>query len=76
MAGGGWGGQQRRRWRGLTFHIIFIIKTEFWIVGVIGGGQRRNAISKNTQPGKLTYVGNWYYYIEQRKLLKPPNMAL
>jgi hypothetical protein len=25
---------------------IFLIKTELWIVGVVGGGQRRNAISK------------------------------
>jgi hypothetical protein len=45
MAGGGGGGQQRRQWRGLTFH-IFLIKTELWIVGVVGGVQRRNTISK------------------------------
>jgi hypothetical protein len=43
--GGNEGGQQRRRWQELTFH-IFSIETEFWIVGVVGGGQRRNTISK------------------------------
>jgi hypothetical protein len=30
-------------------------------MGVVGG-----------YAGKLTYVGNWYYYFGQRKLLKPP----
>jgi hypothetical protein len=29
-------------------------------------------MQKSIQPGKLTYVGNWYYYFGQRKLLKPP----
>jgi hypothetical protein len=61
---------------GLIFH-IFLMKTEFWTLGVVGKGQRRTAISKKyIQPGKLTYVGNWYYYTGQRKLLIPPNMAL
>ncbi len=27
-------------------HVKERVKTEFWIVGVIGGGQRRNTISK------------------------------
>ena len=30
----------------------------------------------NIQPGKLTYLGIRYYEIGQRKLLKPPNVAL
>jgi hypothetical protein len=33
-------------------------------------------MQKSIQPGKLTYVGNWYYYFGQRKLLKPSTMAL
>jgi hypothetical protein len=33
-------------------------------------------MQKCIQPGKLTYVVNWYYYFGQRKLLKPPTMAL
>jgi hypothetical protein len=61
--------------KGVDFSYFLI--NEFWIMGVVGGGQRRNAISKKKiQPGKRTYVGNWYYYIWQRKLLRPPNMAL
>jgi hypothetical protein len=32
------------------------------IVSVVGKGQRRNAKRKNIQPGKLRYLGNWYYY--------------
>ncbi len=39
-------------------------------MGVIGG------YAKKYPTGKLTYVGNWYYYLGQRKLLKPPTMAL
>jgi hypothetical protein len=32
------------------------------VVGVVGRGQRKNAVNKqkNIQPGKLTYIGNWY----------------
>ena len=49
MGEDGW--QRRRRATkeavvGVDFH-IFLIKTELWIVGVVGRGQRRNAISKN-----------------------------
>jgi hypothetical protein len=33
-------------------------------------------MQKSIQPGKLTYVDNWYYYFGQRKLLKPPAMVL
>jgi hypothetical protein len=29
-------------------------ETQLSVVGVVGGGQKKN------QPGKLTYVGNWY----------------
>jgi hypothetical protein len=43
------------------------------VVGVVGRGQRRNAINKqkNIQPGKLTYIGNWYWYIGQKNAETP-----
>jgi hypothetical protein len=35
------------------------MKIEFWILGVVGKGQRRNACRKqNIKPGKLKYLGN------------------
>jgi hypothetical protein len=56
-----------RRWQGSTVHIFLIKKLIFWMLA---------DMQKSIQPGKLTYVGNWYYYFGQRKLLKPPTMAL
>jgi hypothetical protein len=32
-------------------------------------------MQKSIQPGKLTYVGNWYYYFGQRKLLWSPDLS-
>ncbi len=33
-------------------------------------------MQKSIRPGKLTYVGIWYYYFGQRKWLQPPILAL
>jgi hypothetical protein len=38
MAGGSGGGQRRRQWQGLTFH-IFLIKTELWLWVSLAGGR-------------------------------------
>jgi hypothetical protein len=44
-------------------------------VGVVGGGQRRNAISK--YPTRKAYIRRKLVLIHwAKKLLKPPNMAL
>jgi hypothetical protein len=56
MAGGSRGGQQMRQWWGLTFH-IFLIKTELWIVGVIGGAgaeEERNMQKISSQESSHT----------------------
>ncbi len=59
----------------MTFH-IFLIKTDLWIVGVVGRGQRRNAISKKN-PTRKAYICRKLVLIHwTKKLLKPPNMNM
>jgi hypothetical protein len=53
---------------------LFTLNIEAWIF--FGLWVLLADMQKSIQPGKLTYVGNWYYYFGQRKLLKPPTMAL
>jgi hypothetical protein len=74
MAGGGGGGQQRQQWPELTFH-IFLIKTELWIVGVLGGGQRRNAISKK-YPTRKAYIRRKLVLIHWAKNCSNPQIWL
>jgi hypothetical protein len=56
MAGGGGGGATKTAVARVDFFHIFSIKTEFWIVGVVGGGQRRNAISKKISNQKRSHT--------------------
>ncbi len=62
---------------------VSLMKIEFWILGVVGEGQRRNTCRKQIiQPGKLTYevLLHWAKQISQtpkyslvRKITKRPS---
>jgi hypothetical protein len=78
MAGSGWW------WRGrATKSLAARVDLSFFFnekrileSGSCWQGVEEECRKLNIQPGKLTYLGIWYYEIGQRKLPKPPTMAL